>query len=71
MLMNKFTWTRKRMFIGVVVICVVAMSGLTLWLNMSRVAEAAVLNPHPGLAGWWRFDEGVGSVAKDSIGFGN
>jgi hypothetical protein len=68
--MNKFTWTRKRMLIGVVVICIVAMSGLTVWLNMGRVAEAAVLNPHPGLVGWWRFDEGTGTVAGDSSGNG-
>jgi hypothetical protein len=71
MRMNKFTWTKKRMLIGVVVICVVAMSGLTVWLNMGRVAEAAVLNPHPGLVGWWRFDEGSGTVAGDSSGNGN
>jgi len=71
MLMNKFTWTRKRMLLGVVVICVVAISGLTLWLNAGHVAEAAVINPHPGLVGWWRFDEGSGSVTEDSSGFGN
>jgi hypothetical protein len=38
---------------------------------MGRVAEAAVLNPHPGLVGWWRFDEGNGTVAGDSSGNGN
>jgi hypothetical protein len=38
---------------------------------MSHVAEAAVLNPHPGLVSWWRFDEGTGSLAKDSSVYGN
>ncbi|MCJ7762348.1 LamG domain-containing protein, partial [Candidatus Bathyarchaeota archaeon] len=33
--------------------------------------EAAVLEPHPGLVGWWRLDEGTGSVAGDSSGNGN
>jgi hypothetical protein len=40
-------------------------------LQMSRVTEAAVIEPHPGLVGWWRFDEGTGSVAGDSSGNGN
>jgi hypothetical protein len=69
--MNKFTWTRKKMLIGVAVICVLAVSGLTVWLNTRTVVEAAVLNPHPGLVGWWRFDEGSGTVAGDSSGNGN
>lgn len=35
------------------------------------VAEAAILDPHPGLMGWWRFDEESGFIAKDSSGNGN
>jgi hypothetical protein len=69
--MNKKAWTKKRKLLGVAVICVVLTTGLTLWLNTSHVAEAAVLNPHPGLVGWWRFDEGAGSIAADSSGNGN
>jgi len=69
--MNKFMWTKKRMLIGIVAICIVAISGLTLWLNSGHVAEAALINPHPGLVGWWRFDEGTGTVAGDSSGNGN
>jgi hypothetical protein len=71
MLMNKFTLTNKRILIGVIVICIVAVSGITLWLNTKPVAQAAVINPHPGLVGWWRFDEGTGTTAGDSSGNGN
>jgi hypothetical protein len=70
-LMNKFALTKKRMLISVIAICIVAISGLTLWLNARPVAQAAVLNPHPGLVGWWRFDEGSGTIAIDSSGYGN
>jgi len=38
---------------------------------MGQIAEAAILDPHPGLLGWWRFDEGTGTVARDSSGYGN
>jgi hypothetical protein len=69
--MNKMAWTKKRKLLGVAVICVVLITCLTLWLNTGHVAEAAVLDPHPGLVGWWRFDEGSGSVAGDSSGDGN
>jgi hypothetical protein len=50
---------------------VVLVAGLALLWHGGRVAEAAVLVPHPGLVGWWRFDEGSGSVAGDSSGNGN
>jgi hypothetical protein len=68
MLMNKFTLTKKRILISVVAICIVAISGLTIWLSTKPVAQAAVINPHPGLVGWWRFDEGTGTIAGDSSG---
>jgi len=41
-----------------------------LW-HMTQNAEATSVYPHPGLVGWWRFDEGTGIVAKDSSGSGN
>ena len=69
--MNKFTLTKKRMLTSVVVICIVAISGLTLWLNNRPVAQAALINPHPGLLGWWSFNEGTGTIAGDSSGNGN
>jgi hypothetical protein len=49
----------------------VLIAGLTVWWQTGHVAEAAVLDPHPGLVGWWRFDEGTGNVAKDSSEYGN
>lgn len=71
MLISELTWTKKRKLLGAVVVCVVLIAGLTIWWQMRYVAEAAVLDPHPGLVGWWRFDEGSGTVAKDSGGNGN
>ena len=61
----------KRRLVGAAVLCVVLVAGLAILWHGFQVAEAAVLNPHPGLVGWWRFDEGVGGVAGDSSGFGN
>jgi hypothetical protein len=69
--MNKLTLTKKRMLISVIVICIVALSGLTLWLNTRTVVQAAVISPHAGLVGWWSFNEGSGTVAGDSSGYGN
>jgi hypothetical protein len=69
--MNKLTLTKKRTLISAIVICIVAISGITLWLNTRPVAQAAVLNPHPGLIGWWSFNEGTGTIAGDSSGYGN
>ena len=70
MVVRGFYRSRKRL-VAVAVICVVLAVSLTgLWQN-SQVAEAAILDPHPGLVGWWRFDEGVGGVAEDSSGYGN
>jgi len=46
-------------------------TGSTMLWQMGQVAEAAILDPHPGLVGWWRFDEGTGTVAEDSSGYGN
>ena len=63
--------TKRRKLLGAVVICVVLITGSTILWQMGQVAEAAILDPHPGLVGWWRFDEGEGSAAEDSSGFGN
>jgi hypothetical protein len=67
MLMNRLTLTKKKMLISVIAMCIVAISGVTLWLNTRPVAQAAVLNPHPGLLGWWSFND----TAADSSGYGN
>ena len=70
MVISELKLTKRKRLLGAVVVCAVLIAGLMLW-QMGEVAEAAVLDPHPGLVGWWRFDEGVGGVAGDSSGFGN
>lgn len=67
---SKFMRSRRKL-LGIVILCTVLIAGLTGWLQTRQVAEAALINPHPGLMGWWRFDEGIGSVAGDSSGNGN
>ena len=62
---------RRKLLLGTVGLFVIlAVSSFVLWQS-GKVAEAAVLDPHPGLVGWWRFDEGSGTVAGDSSGNGN
>jgi hypothetical protein len=68
--MNGMVQTKKN-FIIIVAVCAVLAVSLVLELQMNRVTEAAVMDPHPGLVGWWSFDEGTGSVAGDSSGNGN
>jgi hypothetical protein len=70
---SKFALTRrKRLILATVVICTVLIAGLAiLWQGGGKVSEAALLDAHPGLVGWWHFDEGAGTVANDSSGNGN
>lgn len=69
---SKLTLTRrKRLLLATVVICAVLIAGLSILWQGGKVSEAAVLEAHPGLVGWWRFDEGTGTVAGDSSGNGN
>lgn len=77
MVISKLTWTARaarkwrKMPLVAAVMCVALIGGLTIWWQMGQVAEAAILDPHPGLVGWWRFDEGAGDVAEDSSEYGN
>ena len=70
-MIKRLKLTKRRKLLVAVVICVVLIIGSTILWQMSQVAEAAVLDPHPGLVGWWRFDEEAGNLAEDSSGFGN
>jgi hypothetical protein len=70
-MMTRFMWIKRKPVAAVVVICLVLAGGFAALLQMGHVAEAAVLDPHPGLVGWWRFDEGTGNLAKDNSGYGN
>jgi hypothetical protein len=69
-LLTKSTrWIKKKpVLVGI--ICTILVASVALW-QMSQVTEAAILNPHPGLVGWWRFDEGTGIIAKDNSIYGN
>jgi hypothetical protein len=42
-----------------------------MFLQTSQTTQAALINPHPGLVGWWSFNEGSGTVVSDSSGNGN
>jgi hypothetical protein len=69
---SKFTLTkRKKLLIATVIICAVLVPSLLMLRQGGQVTQAALLVPHPGLVGWWRFDEGSGTVAIDSSGNGN
>ena len=69
---SKLTLTkRKRLLLATVVICTVLIAGLAILWQGGKVSEAAVLDIHPGLVGWWRFDEGTGTVASDNSSNGN
>jgi hypothetical protein len=62
---------RKRLLLATGIICAVLAAGSVMWFTRQTV-EAAVLYPYnPGLVGWWRFDEGSGTVAGDNSGNGN
>lgn len=52
--------------------CTAIIAASTLLMQNGQVAEAAMLEPYyEGLVGWWSFDEGTGTVAKDSSGNAN
>ncbi len=54
------------------ILCSILVGSIAIWqINLLPRAQAATINPHPGLVGWWRFDEGSGTIAGDSSGNGN
>jgi len=40
-------------------------------LQTNKGAQAALVDPHPGLVAWWRLDEVTGTAANDASGYGN
>jgi hypothetical protein len=68
--MNRSVLTKKRSIIVILICVVLAVSSVAFWQTNNR-AQAAIIDPHPGLVGWWRFDEGTGTIAGDSSGNGN
>jgi hypothetical protein len=69
-MMTRFMWI-KRKPLATVTICAIMVAASIMYWPKSQVAEAATINPNPGLVGWWRFDEGTGTTAGDSSGNGN
>ncbi len=70
--MNQLARTKKKAVIALTIIAIIAISSL-MFLEKSQTTQAAILSPIPpsGLVGWWRFDEGSGTLAGDSSGNGN
>jgi hypothetical protein len=68
--MNHLFSNRKKATIAIALITIIAVSSLII-LQTNQTTQAALINPHPGLAGWWNFDEGIGTVASDGSGNGN
>jgi len=61
---------RKKKLLAVLIVSLILIcSSILLWQMQS--VEAELLDFHPGLVGWWRFDEGSGRTAVDSSGNGN
>jgi len=68
--MTRLVWSKRKSVAAVVVCVILAVASIAFW-QMNQGAQAAMVYPHPGLVGWWRFDEGSGTVAGDSSGNGN
>ena len=68
--MNRIIWTKKKSIITLALCAIIAVSSIMILFN-NQTTQAALVNPHPGLVGWWSFDEGSGTVAGDSSGNNN
>ena len=68
--MNHLFSNRKKATIAIALIAIITVSS-GIYLQNNPTTQAALINPHPGLVGWWSFDEGSGTVAGDSSGNGN
>jgi hypothetical protein len=68
--MNHPFSNRKKATIAIALIAIIAAS-TGIYLQNNPTTQAALINPHPGLVGWWSFNEGIGTVAGDTSGNGN
>jgi hypothetical protein len=72
MLKSKLALSKKKITIlTATALCVVLIASSALYLFPGQIAQAAIINPHSGLVGWWSFNEGTGTIARDSSGNGN
>jgi len=68
--MNMHALTKKRSILVIAIIAILSVS-LVAFLQTNKGAQAALVDPHPGLVAWWRLDEVTGLVANDASGYGN
>ena len=68
--MNEPVWTKKKATITLTLIAIITVSSIII-LQTNPTTQAALINPHPGIVGWWNFDEDVGAIAGDGSGNGN
>jgi hypothetical protein len=68
--MNHPFSNRKKATIAIALIAIIAAS-TGIYLQNNPTTQAALINPHPGLVGWWSFEEGTGTVVGDSSNYGN
>jgi hypothetical protein len=68
--MNHIAWTKRKAVIALSLCVIIAVSSV-MFLQNNQTTQAALVDPHPGLMGWWRFDEAIGSIAGDSSSLGN
>ena len=68
--MKHAAWTKRKSALTLTLCAIIATSTIIILQN-TKTTQAALIDPHPGLVGWWRFDEGTGNTAKDSSQYGN
>jgi hypothetical protein len=68
--MKHVAWTKRKSALTLTLCAIIAASTIIILQN-TQTTQAALIVPHPGLVGWWRFDEGSGTMAGDSSGNGN
>jgi hypothetical protein len=65
--MIQIAWNKRKVTIAIALCAIIAVSSI-IFLQDNQTTQAALINPHPGLVGWWSFDEGSGTVAGDNSG---
>jgi hypothetical protein len=51
--MVRFSLVKSKLLVAVVVAAIVVAASIVCWPR-GQVAEAAIIDPHPGLVGWWQ-----------------
>lgn len=71
--MKHVAWTKRKSALTLTLCAIIATSTIIILQNTKTTQAALIAPPSPpsGQVGWWKFDEGAGSVVRDSSGFGN